>query len=77
MDLESLILWSIFCNPDKGFNYIDKIKTLETELTGARLESLGVKGKNIGKALELIREEKIKNPSLTLEDEITLAKKFI
>ena len=77
MDLESVILWSIFCNPDKGFNYIDKIKALETELTGARLESLGIKGKNIGKALEIIREEKIKNPSLTLEDEITLAKKFI
>ena len=75
-DIPSILLWTVFVNPDKGLHYLRELRGVKPAITGQELLSLGFKGKQIGNILDNIREEKFKNPNLTHAGELNIAKKY-
>ncbi len=75
-DIQSVLLWTVYDNPDKGLYYLRNLYNIHTSVKGEELLNIGYRGKQIGIILDILQEEKFKTPSLTHADEIDIAKKY-
>lgn len=73
--LESILLYAATVNSDSVINYLENLANIKININGNDLIKLGFKqGKIFNDIFEYIRAEKIKNPSLTKDDEIKIVK---
>lgn len=73
--LESILLYAINTNPEIAIHYLDILQHIKISTTGDELQKIGIKPSPLYKEiLEFILAEKLKNPSLTTEEEIDLIK---
>jgi poly(A) polymerase/tRNA nucleotidyltransferase (CCA-adding enzyme) len=77
--IESVLIYAISVNTAIVTNYLDNLANIKIDINGNDLIALGFKqGRIFNEIFEHIRAEKIKNPSLTKEDEIKIVKeKFL
>lgn len=77
--IESVLIYAVSVNTDIATNYLDNLANIKINISGNNLITLGFKqGRIFNEIFEYIRAEKIKNPSLTKEDEIKIVKeKFL
>lgn len=73
--LESIAIYGLICDENKVLHYIKNLKNIKLEITGDDIIDLGFKpSKKFTKLFDFLLEEKIKNPKLTKEAELQLAK---
>ncbi len=75
-EVQTVLLWTIYDNPEQGLYYLRNREKIKPFITGKELLHLGLKGKQIGKVMELIQEARFKNPKLNLDDELSIVKTF-
>ena len=76
-DIQSVILWTVFVNPDKGLHYLKNLREVKPSVTGEELLSMGCKGKQIGNILDKVQEEKFKTPDMSHADELSIVKSIL
>ena len=74
--IESVIMYSAI-NPQIVEHYLNDLKDIELEITGEDLKSFGINpSAKYQECFDFVLQEKIKNPKITKENEIKLAKEF-
>ncbi len=77
-DVESIILYAVLKDKKVACHYLDNLRKIKIKTNGKILETEGIKPSPKYKEIfDFLITQKLKNPSLTLEDEIKLAKNFI
>ena len=76
VNMESVIMYSTI-NAEVVERYFDILKDIRIKITGKDLINLGQKpSENFQKCFDFVLREKLKNPALTKEQEIEIAKLF-
>lgn len=74
--IESILMYA-YLNEEIVRNYLDNLRNIHINLKGEDLKKLGIKpSAKYKKCFDIILKEKLKNPKMTLEEEIELAKNF-
>ena len=76
-DIQSVLLWTAFINPDKGLYYLRNLRGIKPSVTGKELLSMGINGRLIGVILDKIEEEKFKTPNMSHADELSIVKMIL
>lgn len=77
MQIETVILYGILKNIEITQLYLDKLKDIKISISGKDIQNLGIRPSSKYKdCFNQILKEKIKNPKLTIEEELNIAKKF-
>lgn len=73
--LESVLIYGAFINKEIAAKYLDCLINIKLETTGDDLAKLGIpQGKIYKEILERLEEEKINNPTMNYDDEISFVK---
>lgn len=76
VSIESIIMYSTI-NSSTVDRYLLKLKDIKIEITGKDLQNLGIKpSEKYQECFDFILKEKLKNQSMSFNEEILLAKKF-
>lgn len=76
--LESIFLYAISKDMKSAFRYLDVLRNIKISITGDDLKNLGIApSPKYQEIFDYVLKEKLKNPDITTQDEISLAKKFI
>ncbi|MBE7713441.1 MAG: CCA tRNA nucleotidyltransferase [Cyanobacteria bacterium SIG26] len=75
-NLESIIMFATK-NPKMATKYLENLRKIKLKITGEDLRKLGIKpSPKYQQCFDYILKEKLKNPSISKTEEITLAKEF-
>ena len=73
--IETILLYAILKDEAGARHYLDDLQKIKLEITGKDLQNLGIKpSPEYQKIFDEVLKIKLKNPSITKEDEIKLAK---
>ncbi|MCR5266181.1 MAG: hypothetical protein K6E29_06260 [Cyanobacteria bacterium RUI128] len=73
---EAVLLYTIISGKDYGLRYF-KLQNISPEINGDDLKNLGIEpSKRYSECFDYVLENKLKNPNLSKEDELNLAKIF-
>lgn len=73
--IETILLYAILKDEAGARHYLDDLQKIKLEITGKDLQNLGIKpSPEYQKIFDEVLKVKLKNPSITKEDEIKLAK---
>lgn len=74
---ETVLLYAILKDYNTASRYLDKLINIKPEISGKTLQALGIEpSAKYQKCFDKILEEKLAKPTLTLDDEIKIAKNF-
>lgn len=74
---ESVLLYGILYNEHIARRYLDVLKHIKISVTGEDLKKLGFPpSREYSRCFDFVLEEKLKNPSMTHEEELNLAKRY-
>lgn len=77
-EIESIILYAVLKDKKIAYHYLNKLQKIRIKTTGKILKAEGIKPSQKYKEIfDFLLKQKLKNPLLTLEDEIELVKDFI
>ena len=77
-ETESILLYGLTVNENTAKNYLDNLRKIKLHTNGNDIIKLGIEqSKLISNILEYIEKNKIKNPKLTKEEELGIAKKYL
>ena len=72
---ETVIIYGIMKNLKTAQRYLDNLRNIKISVTGQDLQNLGfTPSKKFGECFDFILKEKLKNPNITREDEISIVK---
>ena len=76
--IETILLYAILKDEAGARHYLDDLQKIKLEITGKDLLNLGIKpSPEYQKIFDEVLKVKLKNPSITKEDEIKLAKELV
>ena len=76
--IETILLYAILKDEVGARHYLDDLQNIKLEITGKDLQNLGIKpSPEYQKIFDEVLKVKLKNPSITKEDEIKLAKELV
>ena len=65
-------------NTEIAQHYLDNLMDIKISISGQDLQNLGFQpSKKYGECFDYVLKEKLKNPNITYQDEINLAKTFM
>ena len=77
INTESILLYGILQNEKIARRYLDVLKHIKIKINGKDLKHIGVPpSPEYSECFDFVLAEKLKNPALSYEDEIALAKQF-
>lgn len=75
--IETILLYAITKNENIARHYLDDLRQIKIETTGDDLKTLGIQpSPKYQQIFDEILKEKLKNPKMSKEDEIEIAKKY-
>lgn len=75
---ETIILYAMLYNKSIALNYLNNLKNIKLLINGQDLIELGLEpSKNFNEIFDLVLKEKLKNPSLSKQDEINIMKNLL
>ena len=75
--LEAVILYGVMTDLGTATRYLDKLKDIKLTITGKDLVAMGFKpSKKFSDCFDFVLRKKITTPTLTCEDELSLAREF-
>lgn len=78
LNTESILLYGISTDINATTKYLEQLKNIKIDTTGDDLSSLGIKpSPKYQKIFDTILKEKLKNPELSKQEELFIAKNFI
>lgn len=76
--IETILLYAILKDEAGARHYLDDLQKIKLEITGKDLQNLGIKpSPEYQKIFDEVLKVKLKNPSITKEDEIKLVKELV
>ena len=76
--IETILLYAILKDEAGARHYLDDLQKIKLEITGKDLQNLGIKpSPEYQKIFDEVLKIKLKNPSITKEDEIKLVKELV
>ena len=76
--IETILLYAILKDEAGAKHYLDDLQKIKLEITGKDLQNLGIKpSPEYQKIFDEVLKVKLKNPSITKEDEIKLVKELV
>lgn len=76
--IETILLYAILKDEVGARHYLDDLQNIKLEITGKDLQNLGIKpSPEYQKIFDEVLKIKLKNPSITKEDEIKLVKELV
>lgn len=77
-EIDSILMYGIFKNPLLAKKYLDNLRHIKLTISGNDLLKMGYEpSSKISECMNIILQEKIKNPSLTHAEELAIAKKYM
>ena len=75
--IESIILFAVLCDEKLARHYLDDLRGIKIATTGKHLEAAGFEPSPKYKEIfDFLLNKKLKNPKMTLENEMALVKEF-
>ena len=75
-EIESVILYAVLKDEKTALHYLDNLRQIKIQITGKNLEKMGIEPSPKYKEIfDFVLQKKLKNPAITLNDEILEVKK--
>ena len=75
-EIESVILYAVLKDEKTALHYLDNLRQIKIQITGKNLEKMGIEPSPKYKEIfDFVLKKKLKNPAITLNDEILEVKK--
>ena len=75
-EIESVILYAVLKDEKTTLHYLDNLRQIKIQITGKNLEKMGIEPSPKYKEIfDFVLQKKLKNPAITLNDEILEVKK--